>query len=94
MPTSFFDTSPRIEVIANGLPLWGRAQLAVDTTLVSPLDSPNARGATSAARKEPHSVSRETVCKQHGSRYRHQGGGDAGRNKKKRGCRSNRSFRP
>ena len=27
----------RIKVIANGLPLWGRAQLAVDTTLVSPL---------------------------------------------------------
>ena len=27
----------RIEVIANGLPLWGGAQLAVDTTLVSPL---------------------------------------------------------
>ena len=26
----------RIEVIANGLPLWGGAQLAVDTTLVSP----------------------------------------------------------
>ena len=27
----------RIEVIANGLNLWGGAQLAVDTTLVSPL---------------------------------------------------------
>ena len=27
----------RIEVIANGLPLWGGSQLAVDTTLVSPL---------------------------------------------------------
>ena len=27
----------RIEVIANGLPLWGGMQLAVDTTLVSPL---------------------------------------------------------
>ena len=27
----------RIEVIANGLPLWNGAQLAVDTTLVSPL---------------------------------------------------------
>ena len=27
----------RIEVIANGLPLWGGAQLAVDTALVSPL---------------------------------------------------------
>ena len=27
----------RIEVIANGLPLWGGAQLAVDTTPVSPL---------------------------------------------------------
>ena len=29
----------RIEVIANGLPFWGGAQLAVDTTLVSPLTS-------------------------------------------------------
>ena len=29
----------RIEVIANGLPLWGGAQLAVDTTLVSLLTS-------------------------------------------------------
>ena len=29
----------RIEVIANGLPLWSGAQLAVDTTLVSALDS-------------------------------------------------------
>ena len=29
----------RIEVIANSLPLWGGAQLAVDTTLVSALDS-------------------------------------------------------
>ena len=27
----------RIEVIANGLPLWGGMQLAVDTTLVSAL---------------------------------------------------------
>ena len=27
----------RIEIIANGLPLWGGVQLAVDTTLVSPL---------------------------------------------------------
>jgi hypothetical protein len=27
----------RLEVVANGLPLWGGAQLAVDTTLVSPL---------------------------------------------------------
>ena len=29
----------KIEDIANGLPLWGGAQLAVDTTLVSPLTS-------------------------------------------------------
>ena len=29
----------RIEVIANGLPLWGGSQLAVDTTLISPLTS-------------------------------------------------------
>ena len=27
----------QIEVVANGLPLWGGAQLAVDTTLVSPV---------------------------------------------------------
>ena len=27
----------RIEIIANGLPLWGGVQLAIDTTLVSPL---------------------------------------------------------
>ena len=29
----------RIEVIANGLPLWGGSQLAIDTTIVSPLTS-------------------------------------------------------
>ena len=27
----------RLEVVANGLPLWGGAQVAVDTTLVSPV---------------------------------------------------------
>ena len=32
----------RIQVIANGLPLWGGAQLAVDTTLVSPLTAAGA----------------------------------------------------
>ena len=32
----------RIEVIANGLPLWGGAQVAVDTTLVSPLTAAGA----------------------------------------------------
>ena len=32
----------RIEVIANGLALWGGSQLAVDTTLVSPLTSSGA----------------------------------------------------
>ena len=32
----------RIEVIANGLPLWGGMQLAVDTTLVSALSSTSA----------------------------------------------------
>ena len=32
----------RIEVIANGLPLWGGEQLAVDTTLVPPLDASGA----------------------------------------------------
>ena len=43
----------RIEVIANGLPLWGGSQLAVDTTLVSPLTfagAPRRRsGATAGA---------------------------------------------
>ena len=37
----------RLEVVANGLPLWGGAQLAVDATPVSPLDSagrPRRRG--------------------------------------------------
>ena len=32
----------RIEVVANGLPLWHGAQVAVDTTLVSPLRSDGA----------------------------------------------------
>jgi len=55
----------RIEVIANGLPLWGGNQLAVDTTLVSPLTRegvPRQRGGTFAGaalrdarrRKEQH----------------------------------------
>ena len=43
----------RIEVIANGPPLWGGSQLAVDTTLVSPLTSAGAprrrSGATAGA---------------------------------------------
>ena len=39
----------RIEVIANGLPLWNGAQLAVDTTIVSPLTA--AGGARS--RRDP-----------------------------------------
>ena len=42
----------RIEVIANGLPMWGGSQLAVDTTLVSPLTrtgEPRSRGGTYAA---------------------------------------------
>ena len=41
----------RIEVIANGLPMWGGNQLAVDTTLVSPLTrsgEPRSRGGTYA----------------------------------------------
>ena len=28
----------QLEVVANGLPLWGGAQLAVDVTLVSPVN--------------------------------------------------------
>ena len=41
----------RIEVIANGWPMWGGNQLAVDTTLVSPLTrsgEPRSRGGTYA----------------------------------------------
>ena len=38
----------RIEVIANGFPLWNGAQVAVDTTLVSPLTS-SAEGNTAGA---------------------------------------------
>ena len=41
----------RREVIANGLPMWGGSQLAVDTTLVSPLTrsgEPRSRGGTYA----------------------------------------------
>ena len=41
----------RIEVIGNGLPMWGGNQLAVDTTLVSPLTrsgQPRSRGGTFA----------------------------------------------
>ena len=41
----------RIEVIANGLPLWGGSQLAVDTTRVSPVTSagaPRHRGGATA----------------------------------------------
>ena len=43
----------QIEVVANGLPLWGGAQLAVDTTLVSPVrrngtPQPNAASADGA----------------------------------------------
>ena len=41
----------RIEVIANGLPLWNGTQLAIDTTLVSPLTSngqPRTRAGTYA----------------------------------------------
>ena len=33
----------RIEVIANGLPLWNGAQLAVDTTIVSARPGPTRR---------------------------------------------------
>ena len=41
----------RIEVIANGLPMWGGSQLAVDTRVVSPLTrsgEPRSRGGTYA----------------------------------------------
>ena len=39
----------RIEVIVNGLPLWNGAQLAVDTTIVSPLT----RDAAPRCRRNP-----------------------------------------
>ena len=49
--SNVFDKSKRIEVIANGLPMWGGSQLAVDTALVSPLTrsgEPRSRGGTYA----------------------------------------------
>ena len=41
----------QIEVVANGLPLWGGAQLAVDATMVSPVrrDGHPQPGASEAA---------------------------------------------
>ena len=42
----------RIEVIANGLPLWNGAQLAVDTTIVSP-PPPLGRPVLGATRPDP-----------------------------------------
>ena len=39
IPTVHRIDNRRIEVIANGLPLWGGSQLAIDTTIVSPLTS-------------------------------------------------------
>ena len=51
---------PRIEVIANGLPLSGGAQLAVDTTLVSPVTAAGlprrAGGRTASLQNEPKSA--------------------------------------
>ena len=47
--------SRQIEVVANGLPLWGGAQLAVDATLVSPMSRngrPQPRAVDSDGRKE------------------------------------------
>ena len=49
----------RIEVIANGLPLWNGSQLAIDTTLVSPLTSQAEPGVTSKPQQEVRSASRE-----------------------------------
>ena len=42
--TSPSTRAPRIEVMENGRTLWCGAQLAVDTTLVSPLDASGAAG--------------------------------------------------
>ena len=53
----------RIEVIANGLPLWNGSQLAIDTTLVSPLTSQaeprRHQQTTPTGKKELRSASRE-----------------------------------
>ena len=49
----------RIEVIASGLPLWGGGQLAVDTTLVSPL----AAAAAAAGGWRPYCRSYLAHCK-------------------------------
>ena len=56
----------RIEVIANGLNLWGGAQLAIDTTLVSPLtrDGQRRRRAGTYAGAALHTArrSKERTC--------------------------------
>ena len=49
----------RIEVIANGLPLWNGAQIAVDTTIVSPLTAagePSRRDALLEARRRKEAI--------------------------------------
>ena len=43
----------RLEVVANGLPLWGGQQLAVDTTLVSPLSGSGSPAAGVVVFKAP-----------------------------------------
>ena len=48
----------RVEVIADGLPLWHGAQLAIDTTLVSPLhgDGTARRGAANSRKVALHAA--------------------------------------
>ena len=50
----------RVEVIADGLPLWHGAQLAIDTTLVSPLhgDGTARRGAANSSGVALHAARR------------------------------------
>ena len=56
--------SRKIEVIANGLPLWGGAQLAVDTALVSALTrdgQPRAKNAFTDTRDQKNKTYHELV---------------------------------
>ena len=59
IPTVHRIDNRRIEVIANGLPLWGGSQLAIDTTIVSPLTSQAAPGNTEDKTQARHYGMRE-----------------------------------
>ena len=60
----------RLEVVADGLTLWGGAQLAIDTTLVSPFHqdgSPPQQNTVGKANVGGRGVPRYLVCWGHGS---------------------------